>query len=94
MGQCGDLLILSAPSAVMAATERDDVYFYVHTVGVDASGRVGLAEPERVEVRRLTRESCAAFASLSRMSLRRESSACSCCVPRTLRGLWSAELAF
>jgi hypothetical protein len=51
MGRCGDLVILSAPSAVMAATERDAVYFYVHTVGVDSTGRVGLAEPERVEMR-------------------------------------------
>lgn len=51
IGECGDLLILSAPSAVMAATDRDDVYFYVHTVGIDKSGRVGLAEPERVEMR-------------------------------------------
>ncbi len=51
MGRCGDLAILSAPSAVMAAEEGDDVYFYVHTIGVDAAGRIGLAEPERVDVR-------------------------------------------
>jgi hypothetical protein len=51
MGRCGDLLILSAPSAVMPAPGRDDVYFYVHTVGVDSSGGIGLAEPERVDVR-------------------------------------------
>ena len=51
MGECGKLLILSAPSAVMKAPDAGVPYFYVHTVGVDASGRVGLAEPERVEVR-------------------------------------------
>jgi hypothetical protein len=51
MGECGKLLIVSAPSPVMAAKDRDDLYFYVHTVGVDASGHVGLAEPERVDVR-------------------------------------------
>lgn len=50
MGECGDLLILSASSSTMAAKGRDDVYFYVHTVGVDASGRIGLAEPQRVDV--------------------------------------------
>jgi len=50
MGECGDLLILSASSSTMPAKGRDDVYFYVHTVGIDASGRIGLAEPERVEV--------------------------------------------
>ena len=50
MGECGGLLILSAPASTMAAKGRSDVYFYVHTVGVDAAGRVGLAEPERVDV--------------------------------------------
>jgi predicted MPP superfamily phosphohydrolase len=51
MGQCGDVLILSAPSAVMPASKGGAVYFYVHTVGVDSSGGVGLGVPERVEVR-------------------------------------------
>jgi hypothetical protein len=50
MGRCGDQLILSAPSATMPSKGRDDTYFYVHTVGMDASGRVGLVRPERVEV--------------------------------------------
>jgi 3',5'-cyclic AMP phosphodiesterase CpdA len=50
MGECGDLLILSASSSTMAAKGHDDVYFYVHTVGVDATGRIGLATPERVDV--------------------------------------------
>jgi predicted phosphodiesterase len=51
IGQCGDLLILSAPSAVIPASDGDGVYFYIHTVGVDPSGRVGLGTPERVDVR-------------------------------------------
>ncbi|HEY9225696.1 MAG TPA: metallophosphoesterase, partial [Gemmatimonadaceae bacterium] len=51
IGECGELLIVSAPSAVMRATGHTSVYFYVHTVGVDANGRIGLAEPERVDVR-------------------------------------------
>jgi 3',5'-cyclic AMP phosphodiesterase CpdA len=48
MGACGPLLIISAPSAVMKSPDAGDPYFYVHTVGVDSSGRVGLAKPERV----------------------------------------------
>jgi 3',5'-cyclic AMP phosphodiesterase CpdA len=50
MGACGDLLILSAPSAVMPAKGTSDLYFYIHTVGVDGSGRLRLAEPQRVDV--------------------------------------------
>jgi 3',5'-cyclic AMP phosphodiesterase CpdA len=50
MGECGELLILSASSSAMPATDGGEVYFYVHTVGVDASGRIGLGLPERVEV--------------------------------------------
>jgi hypothetical protein len=34
----------------MPAKGRDDVYFYVHTIGVDASGHIGLAEPQRIDV--------------------------------------------
>lgn len=49
IGECGDLLIVSAPSSVMRAPGHTGVYFYVHTVGVDANGRAGLAEPERVD---------------------------------------------
>jgi len=50
MGECGDLLILSASSSTMPSKGHDDVYFYVHTVGVDASGRIGIANPQRVDV--------------------------------------------
>jgi hypothetical protein len=49
IGQCGDLVILSAPSAVMASTSGD-AYFYVHTLGVDAHDQIALAEPERVSL--------------------------------------------
>jgi Calcineurin-like phosphoesterase len=55
MGRCGGLVILSAPSAVMPENAGDEVYFYVHTLGVDASGRIGIAEPERVDVRPVSR---------------------------------------
>ena len=50
MGECGDLRILSAPASTMPAKGRTDVYFYVHTVGVDGEGRIGLAKPDRVDV--------------------------------------------
>jgi 3',5'-cyclic AMP phosphodiesterase CpdA len=49
MGRCGNLLILSAPSSTMP-TDGQDIHFYVHTVGVDAAGRIGIAQPERVSV--------------------------------------------
>jgi len=50
MGECGDLLILSASSSTMPSKGHEDVYFYVHTVGVDESGRIGIAQPQRVDV--------------------------------------------
>ncbi len=49
MGECGGLLILSAPSAMMHEGPGAP-YFYIHTVGIDASGHIGLAEPEQVEL--------------------------------------------
>jgi hypothetical protein len=51
MGTCGDLLILSAPSAVMPAKGTTDLYFYIQTVGIDGSGRIRLADPRRVDMR-------------------------------------------
>jgi hypothetical protein len=50
IGECGNLQIVSAPSAVLEAPGRDDLYFYVHTIGVDGAGRVSLATPDRVGV--------------------------------------------
>lgn len=50
MGQCGDVLILSAPSVVMPASDDGAVYFHIHTVGIDSTGRIGLGIPERVDV--------------------------------------------
>jgi len=52
IGRCGQLLIVSAPSPVMSKSDSDDLYFYVHTVGVDASGCIALAEPTRVSLGR------------------------------------------
>jgi 3',5'-cyclic AMP phosphodiesterase CpdA len=50
MGQCGNLLILSAPSSTMPTDGQPDIHFYVHVVGVDAAGHIGVAQPERVSV--------------------------------------------
>jgi hypothetical protein len=52
VGECGELAILSAPSAVMDAMPGAEPYFYVHSVGIDGQGRVRLGTPERVDVRR------------------------------------------
>jgi hypothetical protein len=47
IGQCGRLLIVSAPSPVMAPGAP---YFYVHTLAIDAAGGLKLRQAERVEV--------------------------------------------
>jgi hypothetical protein len=47
IGQCGKLLIVSAPSPVMAPR---DPYFYVHTLVMGTDGTVRLRAPQRVEV--------------------------------------------
>jgi predicted phosphodiesterase len=51
IGQCGDLLIVSAPSPVMEATDSLETYFYVHTLCVGPDARLGLLPPERISVR-------------------------------------------
>jgi hypothetical protein len=48
IGACGDLIIISAPSPVMDVTDERDTYFYVHTLCIDANGRLALLEPERI----------------------------------------------
>ena len=45
------LLIVSAPSPVMEATDDEDTYFYIHTLAVGSDGKLKLLEPERVAVR-------------------------------------------
>ena len=51
IGECGGLLIVSAPSPVMAATDDRDTYFYVHTLAVGADGKLRLLEPDRIDLR-------------------------------------------
>ena len=48
IGTAGDLIIVSAPSPVMDATDSDDTHFYIHTVSAGEHGRIALHAPEKV----------------------------------------------
>ena len=50
IGACGGLLIVSAPSPVMQATDGCDTYFYVHTLAVGKDGKLRLLEPDRIDL--------------------------------------------
>lgn len=51
IGECGGLVIVSAPSPVMEATNDLDTCFYIHTLEAGSDGRLALLEPQRVPVR-------------------------------------------
>ena len=51
IGECGGLLIVSAPSPVMEAIDCPETYFYVHTLTIGTDGRLRLLNPERIGVR-------------------------------------------
>ena len=53
VGTAGKLVIVSAPSPVMDATDADDTHFYVHTVSTGDNGRIALLVPERIVLRGL-----------------------------------------
>jgi hypothetical protein len=61
IGEYGGLLIVSAPSPVMAATDDRDTYFYVHTLAVGPDGKLRLLEPDRIDLpgRQLANDSSA-----------------------------------
>ena len=48
IGDCGGLVVVSAPSPVMDVTDDKDTYFYIHTLGVGSNGRLALFKPERI----------------------------------------------
>ncbi|WP_342633200.1 metallophosphoesterase [Microvirga flavescens] len=48
IGKCGDLLIVSAPSPVMEATDDEETYFYIHTMLRDSEGHLALMKPQRI----------------------------------------------
>ena len=50
IGRCADLIIVSAPSPIMDATDDLPTYFYIHTVELKPSGHVRLLLPKRVEL--------------------------------------------
>ncbi len=50
IGACGGLLIVSAPSPVMQATDGCDTYFYIHTLAVGKDGKLRLLEPDRIDL--------------------------------------------
>ncbi len=49
-GRCGAFPILSAPSAVMAATDVAPTRFYIHTIAVGADAKIKLLQPQPVDV--------------------------------------------
>lgn len=51
IGKCADLVIVSAPSPVMEATDSVDTYFWIQTVAIGADGRLRLLAPERISLR-------------------------------------------
>jgi hypothetical protein len=50
IGECGGLLIVSAPSPVMSAPDDLDSCFYIQTFAVEQRGRLALLAPERITV--------------------------------------------
>ncbi len=48
IGTAGDLIIVSAPSPVMDATDAEDTHFYVHTISTGSDGRIALLAPEKI----------------------------------------------
>jgi Calcineurin-like phosphoesterase len=50
IGECGGVLIVSAPSPVMDGTDGVDTYFYVHTFAAGTDGQLRMLEPERIVV--------------------------------------------
>jgi hypothetical protein len=50
IGQCGRLLVVSAPSPVMAPARAGAPYFYVHSLAIGSDTQLKLRQAERVEV--------------------------------------------
>jgi len=50
IGSCGGLVVISAPSPVMDVTDAETSYFYIHNFEVRPGGRLGLLEPDRIEL--------------------------------------------
>jgi hypothetical protein len=50
LGECAGLMIVSAPSPIMNATDDAATYFYVHALAIDADRKLRLLPPQRVTV--------------------------------------------
>jgi hypothetical protein len=50
IGECGGLVIASAPSPVMGGTDDCDTYFCIHTPTRDLGRKLRLLTPERVDL--------------------------------------------
>ncbi len=50
IGHIAGLRIISAPSPVMEVTDDMDTAFYIHSLAIDADGKLRLLEPERIVV--------------------------------------------
>jgi hypothetical protein len=63
VGECGGLVIVSAPSPIMEATNDLDTYFYIHTLEVGDDGCLRLLAPQRINVQGepASREACLAL---------------------------------
>jgi predicted MPP superfamily phosphohydrolase len=51
IGECAGLLIVSAPSPVMSATDDVPSYFYIHTFADAPRGRLRMLAPERITIK-------------------------------------------
>ena len=49
IGECGGLVIVSAPSPVMGGAESE-AYFYIHTLATGEDRRLRLLEPQKIEI--------------------------------------------
>lgn len=50
IGDCGGLLIVSAPSPVMKATDNLRTYFYIQSLATGVDGQLRLLRPQRITV--------------------------------------------
>jgi Calcineurin-like phosphoesterase len=54
IGACGAMKIISAPSAVMGATDDVATHFYIHTLATGPGGQLRLLTPDKVEIAGMT----------------------------------------
>jgi hypothetical protein len=50
IGECMGLLVVSAPSPVMEATDDMTTSFYIHTLERTPEGNVALGQPEEIRI--------------------------------------------